>query len=99
MKIGSQLQTMAMRDKRRRVLDWISGILPEGSNAKFSRAKPINGTCQWLLTEPEYEKWRDGSNPGFFWLKGKSESPYGASSHRSHLYANSHDQWVPARLI
>ncbi|KAI0900255.1 hypothetical protein F4806DRAFT_149507 [Annulohypoxylon nitens] len=71
MKIGSQLQTMAMRDKRRRVLDWISGILPEGSNAKFSRAKPINGTCRWLLTEPEYEKWRDGSNPGFFWLKGK----------------------------
>ncbi|KAI1095243.1 hypothetical protein F5B19DRAFT_371836 [Rostrohypoxylon terebratum] len=71
MKIGSQLQTMATRDKRRHVLDWVSGILPEGSNAKFNMAKPINGTCKWLLTEPEYEKWRGGSTPSFFWLKGK----------------------------
>ncbi|KAI2468443.1 hypothetical protein F4781DRAFT_432419 [Annulohypoxylon bovei var. microspora] len=70
-KIGTQLQQWRMQEKRRHVLDWVSEILPEGNSTKFNKTKLVDGTCQWLLTNPEFKKWRKEPDPDLFWLKGK----------------------------
>ncbi|KAI1411672.1 hypothetical protein F5Y13DRAFT_200661 [Hypoxylon sp. FL1857] len=73
-RIGSQLNQWRMEDSRKEILRWVSNSLPEGRNTIFDKARPLNGTCQWLITDLAYKNWREGPKSGVFWLKGKMGS-------------------------
>ncbi|PYH88765.1 hypothetical protein BO71DRAFT_127059 [Aspergillus ellipticus CBS 707.79] len=72
--VGCQLQqvldivTNLEEKKYSDVLEWVSPIRYLDHH---NMIKPMDGTGQWLLEDPECVDWRQSQHSGLFWLRGK----------------------------
>ncbi|KAF9891898.1 hypothetical protein FE257_002861 [Aspergillus nanangensis] len=55
--------------KRPKILQWMSDE-PYDSHHKQARSDVLEGTGQWLITDPTYVKWRKDSASSILWLHG-----------------------------
>ncbi|KIK64517.1 hypothetical protein GYMLUDRAFT_40026 [Collybiopsis luxurians FD-317 M1] len=69
--INGGIFTVTTRDKVRDIRDWLQA--PDCSANRAAAAnKKTKGTGQWILTHPEYQKWK--GRPSILWIQGKAGS-------------------------
>ncbi|KIK64475.1 hypothetical protein GYMLUDRAFT_414853 [Collybiopsis luxurians FD-317 M1] len=70
--------TVTTRDEVRDIRDWLQA--PDCSANRADAAnKKAEGTGQWILSHPEYQKWK--GQPSILWIQGKAGSGKNSFKH------------------
>ncbi|KAJ5415114.1 hypothetical protein N7465_003809 [Penicillium sp. CMV-2018d] len=62
------MERISTKDERE-FLEWISPI-PYGKHHTFRKESRTHGTCEWLLQDEDFRKWRDSQSSAVLWLQG-----------------------------
>ncbi|KUM61479.1 hypothetical protein ACN42_g5642 [Penicillium freii] len=62
------MERISTKDERE-LLEWISPI-PYGKHHTFRKESRTHGTCEWLLQDEDFCKWRDFQSSAVLWLQG-----------------------------
>ncbi|KAK8015801.1 hypothetical protein PG991_008689 [Apiospora marii] len=65
----TSIWTTTKDDERYHMLRWISEV-PFQSDLENVSASRLDGTCEWLISHPQYEHWRNFSSSTTLWLHG-----------------------------
>lgn len=76
--VSALLQDMEQRDILE-ALDFISKVDIARQHDERTKLR-IEGTCEWLLQDPEFERWESSDSSSILWLKGRGWSEIPSSN-------------------